>query len=458
MLDPNNSRLIIAGSHTYTNLDDLPSVRNNISRLAAAFTNPLTVGLNPDVCRVLEQPKDPQEILDAVYDAAAECTDTLIFYYAGHGLTSLSEGGLSLALPTTVAPRPHTAVRFDDVRLGMLSARKAPRKIVILDCCFSGRAMVGSMGDSSELAAKSEIEGTYILAAAAETKTALAPMGEECTAFTGEMLHILESGIPNGPKLLTIDLIYASLHARLTSKSRPLPQQRNRNEGAKIVLARNAGYSTGADREGRIIGYMTSAVKADIEPHVVRVEMNSSALSYAKRIRSAQLLAYYDSGLKVEVCAALEGFLKSSDIRGMERVSAILAIATVDASRTDWAQETLISITDDSGALPYTREKACAALHSIGAEWHSLQGYKSILADKSIELDRRVSTAEHMVECHPKETVTAVQFMWFASRSADLNPRERIDVLRKLCELHPVSISAASEEIDRINQTLQSES
>jgi hypothetical protein len=49
---------------------------------------------------------------------------------------------------------------------------RAARKIVILDCCYRGRAL-GQMGSAAEtVVAEASAEGTYALAAAAENKPA----------------------------------------------------------------------------------------------------------------------------------------------------------------------------------------------------------------------------------------------------------------------------------------------
>ena len=80
----------------------------------------------------------------------------------------------------------YTTIQYGQVRDLLLDSR-ADRKIVILDCCYSGRAL-GQMGNAAEkIATEASAEGTYVLAAAAENKAAIAPPGERFTAFTGEL-------------------------------------------------------------------------------------------------------------------------------------------------------------------------------------------------------------------------------------------------------------------------------
>jgi hypothetical protein len=135
---------------------------------------------------------------------------------------------------------------YDFVRDAMIDARAA-RKVVILDCCYSARAMTGGMGGIPELADGSEIEGTYLLTASAETQKAIAPPGEKYTAFTGELINIMENGISSKPEFLDMSNIYEKLHSSLAAKSRPLPQQRNRNSASRISFVRNKSYKPSGD-------------------------------------------------------------------------------------------------------------------------------------------------------------------------------------------------------------------
>ena len=187
------------------------------------------------------QPASASDAVDAIADAAALATDTLIIYYAGHGLTAPRTLDLCLALVQSRTNAVHTALPYDWIRQAIL-AGKAVRKVVILDCCYSGRALIGGMADVTEMAQDAEIEGTYLLAAAAETKKALAPPGEGYTAFTGEFIRVLEEGIVGGPEFLDMTSLYDSVYSALASKSRPLPQQRNRNTVGRIAFARNKSF------------------------------------------------------------------------------------------------------------------------------------------------------------------------------------------------------------------------
>ncbi|WP_158751604.1 hypothetical protein [Streptomyces bicolor] len=94
---------------------------------------------------------------------------------------------------------------------------------------MSGRAL-GLMGGEDLLADQAEIDGSYLLAAAPENGRALAPPWETYTAFTGELLHILQHGITGQPRELDLNTV------------RPTPQKRDRNPAGRLVLAHNRAY------------------------------------------------------------------------------------------------------------------------------------------------------------------------------------------------------------------------
>jgi len=457
------SRVVLSGVHSYRNLENLPSVQNNISRLLQVITDDSICGIDSKACRVVQQPQDPGTLLDALYDAAEACTDTLIFYYAGHGIISPQSGDLALAMPNTDVRRPHSSVRFDDVRLAVLSARRAPRKIVILDCCFSGRAMVGTMSESASLAARSEIEGTYILTAAAETKTALAPPGEKFTAFTGELLRVLEDGLHAGPEFLDLDTIYLELRNRLSARSRPIPQQRNRNSGAKIQLARNKKYRTPIRSERidlDLVEYMARRIAEKSNPDELRNIMHAVHLPYSKRIEKAGALGYARPEFREECTQALKAIYDAPDVHYLDRIEALGIIARFDPKSVAWIKRQLFGMAqatpDFPDITPMSREKACSALLSLRERKLAADGYDSILGDVKIPLGRRVLTAETSIHDIPERKRSGLDFMWRVARDEKLARVVRLETLRKICSASPEDTHDASFLIHQITNLAKS--
>lgn len=95
----------------------------------------------------------------AVRQAAAEASDTLIVYFAGHGLVD-AQDQLVLALPHTEFGRIETGLPYDWVRQVLLLDSRAERHVVILDCCYSGLAL-GRMSAGTGLADQAAVEGSF---------------------------------------------------------------------------------------------------------------------------------------------------------------------------------------------------------------------------------------------------------------------------------------------------------
>lgn len=237
--DPALSRAILAGVSCYSKLESLPAVANNLKDFAAVLMSPLSWELPAEHCTVVAEPGTSHDLLDPISRAADEAEDTLLVYFAGHGLLD-GRGELFLGLPGSVQGRSHTGVPYQALREILMDSR-AQRHVIILDCCMSGRAL-GMMSGQDVLADQAEIDGSYLLAASPENGVALAPPGATYTAFTGELLHLIRKGIPGPARELDLDIIYQHLKRELAAQSKPIPQRRARNTAGRIVLAINPAF------------------------------------------------------------------------------------------------------------------------------------------------------------------------------------------------------------------------
>ncbi|WP_460351309.1 caspase, EACC1-associated type [Actinoallomurus acanthiterrae] len=241
---PELSRAVLVGTAGYERLEQLPGVARNLDRLRALLADPELWGLGEDNCAVILDAG--REVIAGALDAAAQAAqDLFLVYYAGHGLCAEHDGALFLATPGTSQDHLWTALEFEQVRLAFRRTRAA-RKVLILDCCFSGRAIGADMGVSgAQVADRALIEGTYVLTSTASTRTALAPQGAEFTAFTGELIAVLGEGIPDAGSVLECQPLYEQIRRQCLSKSYPEPQQRNTSLGGRIPLVRNRAHRAG---------------------------------------------------------------------------------------------------------------------------------------------------------------------------------------------------------------------
>jgi hypothetical protein len=243
--DRNASRALLIGASRFTTagLHDLPAVANNVRALADVLTDSDIGILDRAGCRMLADPATPQEVGDAIDAAVSEATDTLVLYYAGHGL--LSQRGVPyLAVGSTNADP--LRVRYSGVPMewlrSALADSPADNRILILDCCFSGHAAEALSAAASAVIAELDIRGTYTLASAPAHSSAVAPVGERFTAFTGELLEVLRQGIRGGGPLLSLADIFPTLTRALLTRGMPRPQHLGTGLADRIALVRNVAH------------------------------------------------------------------------------------------------------------------------------------------------------------------------------------------------------------------------
>ena len=121
-------------------------------------------------------------------------------------------------------------------------------RIMILDCCFSGRAIADAMSSAiPNLAALSDISGSFILASSSANALAIARPGEPYTAFTGELIRLLSQGIPGPIAVLTLQLISDTLRNTMVTLGYPRPSVRSTDNALALGLARNRAFDPAAE-------------------------------------------------------------------------------------------------------------------------------------------------------------------------------------------------------------------
>ncbi|TCC35400.1 caspase, EACC1-associated type [Kribbella speibonae] len=244
--DPAQSWACLVGVSTYPKddgLDDLPAVRNNIDALREILTDPLGTGLPDEHCVIIENPANVQELALQVEDVARKATDMFLLYFAGHGLIDPNvDGRLYLATSHALQDRPHfTSLAYDDVRRAMLSS-VARNKVVVLDCCFSGLAHGTMAGNAAQVAGQLDIRGSCVLTATKSNQLAKAPTEAVFTAFTGQLVDVLRSGVTGGPELIDVTMLHEQLLYRLRSAGLPEPRISGTDTIGRLSLAINASW------------------------------------------------------------------------------------------------------------------------------------------------------------------------------------------------------------------------
>ncbi|HEX4703322.1 MAG TPA: caspase family protein [Pseudonocardiaceae bacterium] len=248
--DPDGTRVVLVGCAGYADrrLPELPSVRANLTDLGAALMSEEGIGLPATHCTVVADPSSPTTVGTALRRARDDATDLFLVYYAGHGLTWSDRHELYLAMTDTNSDDVGTSALSCAVVRQIFLESAAKNRVLIVDCCFAGRAIESSMsGGADAVLAEVDVEGAFTLAATARNAPAQAPQGLRNTVFTGELLSILRAGLPGGPELITLDLLYRELRARLSRRNLPTPSSAGHATTAHLALARNVALI--ADRK-----------------------------------------------------------------------------------------------------------------------------------------------------------------------------------------------------------------
>ncbi|MFE3542897.1 tetratricopeptide repeat protein [Nocardia sp. NPDC059177] len=216
-------RAVLIGVSRYADAEftDIPAATTNISDLAELLTAPTGGGLAAEHCTVLADPVDATEVGRAIATAADGADDVLLVYYTGHGVVDRRGGQLYLTLPNTDHHHPEWgSVPFATLRDELLECR-ARTRILILDCCFSGRAFEAMAPAAAAVDGQIDVQGTYTIASSGRDVLSIAPAGHRHTAFTGALLHAAaETG-------LTLDQLYRRVEQILHRDGHPRPQRRS---------------------------------------------------------------------------------------------------------------------------------------------------------------------------------------------------------------------------------------
>jgi Caspase domain/WD domain, G-beta repeat len=240
-----DTRVLLIGTGDYqdSGLEPVPAVPATLADLGQVLIE--RCGLARENLRVLCDPASPADMGLAVAEEAERAQGVLIVYYVGHGLVST---GRELYLAAANTDRrtnrlAHTALAYTAARNSLLDS-PARSVVVILDCCFSGRAVgtLAGAGDSTVAADLAQVSGSYVLTSAAREELALAPEGATHTAFTGELIRLLRDGDPDGPPQLALSHVYRYLSRVLPARGFPKPQRRASDWIDDLVLAPNPAY------------------------------------------------------------------------------------------------------------------------------------------------------------------------------------------------------------------------
>ncbi|SDE31778.1 caspase, EACC1-associated type [Glycomyces harbinensis] len=230
------SRALLIGTADYAHLPKVPASLKNALALQAALQR--HAGLPEEHCRILLDAPGLPAVGRAVAAATAEADDLLLVYYSGHGFIG-PDDKLYLTLPqTSESLLPWTGIPFEFLHDALRNA-PASTRVLILDCCYSGRATETLGAEERTILGQIRIGGTFTLTSSPANSVSYAPKGSAHTAFTGALLDLLESGSADAGELLTLHDLYMGLTRTARERGLPLPQRLGTHTADMLSLARN---------------------------------------------------------------------------------------------------------------------------------------------------------------------------------------------------------------------------
>lgn len=177
---------------------------------------------------------------------SARMDDLVLIYYSGHGKLGV-RGGLHLATADTeIRELEATSIPVDSIR-NFVQASSTRKIILILDCCYSGRAGTAFLksGVEDQLQQVQE-SGIYILTASSRDEVAQERDEDEYSLFTKYILEGIQEGKADvGDKgFVSIDDIYSysEEQMRRSGLQKPMRWDLNR-QGDSLVIARTGKAS-----------------------------------------------------------------------------------------------------------------------------------------------------------------------------------------------------------------------
>ncbi|WP_250633046.1 caspase, EACC1-associated type [Rhodoflexus caldus] len=318
-MDYSKFKVLLIGASEFVadkSISPIPNVEVNINKLKEYLLDKSIAGIpRENVLVLLNESKT--KIETTLVDLAKEAktlNHTLLVYYSGHGI--LSDKNFNLYLTTSETTKQHleyTGINIDTFK-EIIKGSKAGQKLVILDCCHSGK-IIGNMG-SLESQLRSELhkfEGTYIVTSADEfTPATFDPTNPNIpTNFTGYLIEILKNGLDNSRPYLSVGEIFENLKYEFEQRGNlPIPQMAGIEEGHKILLTKNPFYFKNEKGENILITVGISEQEKDffVDETLIYFSEYDEQYNYESDKNALLEATNFDISLKATYCGELAGF------------------------------------------------------------------------------------------------------------------------------------------------------
>jgi hypothetical protein len=190
-------------------------IKNNIDRVYDILVDTKIVGVpTENIEKILNEISSTalEKLRNRFNQIKLTNCNILIFYYAGHGVKN--DNNLLLFGSDTNkdnCTEEGKRINYHEIIDILNNKSSASTKILILDCCHAGGAF------SQELLRAGN--GSYtIVSTGIDEKACFSPK-EQYTAFSGELINVLENGIDNNQEIITIQEIAEHIKTQLIKKA-----------------------------------------------------------------------------------------------------------------------------------------------------------------------------------------------------------------------------------------------
>jgi ABC-type phosphate transport system substrate-binding protein len=278
--DSERSRAVLIGVGTYRHLPVLRGVHQGATALQLALTNASYGTLKPPNCEVLPENSTREDVCRTIARAASAAEDLLLVYYAGHGLIGSRREDVYLTVADTRRDEVSFAgIAYGDIRDLVLES-DAAIKAVILDCCYSGRA-IRRMSATDTFLDELDIEGTAVLTSVPPNQPSIILDGEDYPAYTSRLLALLHKGIPGGPELLTLPILHRHLRRALKAAGLRVPQAEMNPLLDQLGLVHNRAWQSDHKQQATIREPIRSA--SVLQPSPVSTEQTGRNILAGRR-------------------------------------------------------------------------------------------------------------------------------------------------------------------------------
>jgi hypothetical protein len=248
---PAGRRALVVATYDYadTGLSRLAAPAHDAESFASVLQDPAIAGF--DVTMLVDQPHHVVGEAIADFYAAARRDDLTLLYFSGHGVKD-DEGRLYLAMSNT----RRGALMFTAISAAQLNdamdASPSRRKVLILDCCYSGAFPAGRTAKADpgvHTLERFQGKGRAVLTASDSTQYAFE--GDDLrgsgtsSVFTRHLVEAISSGAADLDEDgdIALDELYSYVYERVVAE---IPQQRPKKQedvDGRILIARNVHWS-----------------------------------------------------------------------------------------------------------------------------------------------------------------------------------------------------------------------